>query len=77
VTFEDGEKLVIEAPGNSMDNFYVEDVLLNGGKLNVNFVTYSQLQAGGKMEFRMGSAPDKERGTNPGSYPYSMSTMTK
>jgi predicted alpha-1,2-mannosidase len=77
VTFEDGRKMVIEAPENSRENFYVEDVLLNGRKLNVNFVTHSQLQAGGKMEFRMGSAPDKERGINPGSYPYSMSTMTK
>ncbi len=77
VTFEDGRKMIIEAPENSRENFYVEDVLLNGRKLNVNFVTHSQLQAGGKMEFRMGSAPDKERGTNPGSYPYSMSTMTK
>jgi len=77
VTFEDGRKMVIEAPDNSRENFYVEDVLLNGRKLNVNFVTHSQLQAGGTMEFRMRSSPDKERGTNPGAYPYSMSTVTK
>jgi putative alpha-1,2-mannosidase len=77
VTFEDGQKLVIEAPENSNENLYVEDVLLNGSRLNVNFVTHSQLQKGGKMEFRMRSAPDTERGTKPGSYPYSMSTATK
>jgi predicted alpha-1,2-mannosidase len=77
VTFEDGRKLVIEAPENSRENFYVEDVLLNGRKLNVNFVTHSQLQTGGKMKFRMRSEPNKERGTNPASYPYSMSTPVR
>jgi predicted alpha-1,2-mannosidase len=77
VTFEDGQKLVIEAPENSRENLYMEDVLLNGSRLNVNYVTHSQLQKGGKMEFRMRSIPDKERGTKPGSYPYSMSTVTK
>ena len=77
VTFEDGGSLVIEAPENSAENFYVEEVLLNGRKLNVNFVTHSQLQAGGKMKFTMRSEPDTERGTNPASYPYSMSTAVK
>jgi putative alpha-1,2-mannosidase len=77
VTFEDGRKMVIEAPENSRENFYVENVLLNGRKLNVNFVTHSQLQTGGKMKFRMRSEPNKERGTHPASYPYSMSTAVR
>jgi predicted alpha-1,2-mannosidase len=77
VTFEDGRKLVIEAPENSKNNIYTDDVLLNGRKLNVNFVTHSQLQAGGELEFRMRLTPHLERGADPVSYPYSMSTVTK
>jgi predicted alpha-1,2-mannosidase len=77
VTFEDGRKLVIEAPENSNENIYVEDILLNGKRVDVNYITHSQLQAGGRLEFRMSSSPDKERGITASSYPYSMSTYSK
>ena len=77
VAFEGGHELVIAAPDNSNENIYTGKVLLNGRELNVNFVTHSQLQAGGKMEFRMRSAPYRERGTNPDSYPYSMSNAVR
>ncbi len=77
VTFEDGRKLVIEAPENSKENIYVKDVLFNGKKMNVNYITHSQLQTGGTLEFRMSSTPDRHRGTEPSSYPYSMSTAVK
>ncbi len=77
VTFEDGQQMVIEAPRNSDKNIYVEAIRLNGKRLNVNYVTHAQLQTGGKLEFTMRASPDKERGTNPVSYPYSMSTGTK
>src|SRR5665647_942712 len=77
VTFEDGRKMVIEAPENSNENIYVEDILLNGKRVDVNYITHSQLQAGGKLEFRMSSSPDKERGITASSYPYSMSTYSK
>ncbi len=74
VTLADGREMVISAPENSRDNVYVRDVLLNGKRMNVNYVTHSQLQAGGKMEFGMSPEPDSERGISPGSRPYSMST---
>jgi predicted alpha-1,2-mannosidase len=74
VTFEDGRKMVIEAPGNSSKNIYVDDVLLNGRGVNVNFVTHDQLQNGGKMVFRMRSSPNKTRGVSAEAYPYSMSS---
>jgi predicted alpha-1,2-mannosidase len=77
VTFEDGRQMVIEAPRNSNKNIYVEAIRLNGKKRDVSYITHSQLQAGGKLEFTMCASPDKERGTNTVSYPYSMSTGTK
>ena len=77
VTFEDGRKLIINASGNDKENVYVEGVTLNGKKIDVNYITHSQLQAGGKLEFRMRSTADRSRGTGPETYPYSMSTCSK
>jgi len=50
VTLADGKELVISAPDNSHMNVYIDKVLLNGRRLDVNYVTYAQLQAGGKLE---------------------------
>jgi len=77
ITFEDGRKLIINASGNDKENFYVEGVTLNSKKINVNYITHSQLQAGGKLEFRMRPTPDRSRGTRSEAYPYSMSTVTR
>jgi predicted alpha-1,2-mannosidase len=73
VTFEDGRRMIIDAPENNKENIYVGGVTLNGKKVKVNYITHSQLQTGGKLEFRMSSAPDKNRGTESEAYPYSMS----
>ncbi len=73
VTLSDGQKLVISAPENSSENIYVNDVLLNGRKTGVSFITHSQLQEGGRLEFRMNPRPDTVRGVSPAWWPYSMS----
>ena len=77
VKMADGKVLVIDAPANSPENVYVSDLSLNGKKVEVNYVTHSQLQAGGKLEFSMSPVPDRERGINPDSRPYSFSTRQK
>ena len=77
IKMSDGRELVIEAPENSPENIYVGDLFLNGKRVMVNYVTHSQLQAGGRMEFRMSPAPARERGTDPASRPYSFSTCRK
>lgn len=74
IRMADGRELVIDAPGNSPENVFVTDLLLNGKKLDVNYLTHQQLQAGGDLTFRMARVPDKKRGITPASYPYSMST---
>jgi len=74
VTLPDGSELVISAPDNSRENFYVKDARLNGKKLEVNYVTHEQLTAGGKLEFDMAGEPARERGTASSARPYSMST---
>jgi len=77
IKMADGRELMIDAPGNSPENIYVEDLLLNGRRVEVNYLTHTQLQAGGRMEFRMSPAPARERGTEPDSWPYSFSTRRK
>lgn len=74
VTLDDDSELVISAPGNGRNNVFVDRVYLNRKSVDVNYVTHSQLKAGGTLEFRMSSVPDRERGASPESYPYSFSS---
>ena len=74
LTFEDGKRFVIDAPGNSSRNVYVSSVNLNGRSDDLNYITHYELQRGGKLTFNMSGEPDYERGTEEGAFPYSMST---
>jgi len=74
LTFENGKKLLIEAPGNSSDNIYLRKVSLNGRKLTRNYLFHDELQKGGRLIFSMSDKPDSLRCTGEKSYPFSMST---
>jgi predicted alpha-1,2-mannosidase len=74
IKFENGNKLIIEAPGNNKENIYVSDILLNGKSLKRNYIKHGELQSGGKLTFEMQDAPDMVRGTSEDAYPFSMST---
>jgi len=53
-----GDKdLVIEAPGVSEKNIYVQKIELNGKTIAGNFITHKELMAGGKLLFTMGPKP--------------------
>jgi predicted alpha-1,2-mannosidase len=73
LNFENGKKLVIEAPANSKENVYVQSIKLNGKAIGNNFVKHGDLTRGGKLIFKMGPEPEKNRGTKEQAYPYSMS----
>jgi len=77
LSFENGKKLVIEAPQNSKDNIYVKDIKLNGKLIKNNFIRHNDLLNGGKLIFIMGAEAEKGRGVDEESYPYSMSTSDK
>ena len=72
LTLENGNKFVIDATNNSKENVYVNDVTLNGKSYNKNFLKHATIQNGGKLVFDMASQPNKNRGTEPSSFPYSM-----
>jgi predicted alpha-1,2-mannosidase len=77
VTLDFGKrhKLVIEAPDNSPENVYVKSIKLNGSRIDKNYITHEQLRNGGRLIFRMVSAPDSVRGTKVEAFPYSMSVV--
>jgi len=71
--FENGKKLVIEAPDNSRKNIYVKEIKLNGKPVSRNFIKHNELQGGGTLRFEMQDVPDKDRGTSEDAFPFSMS----
>jgi predicted alpha-1,2-mannosidase len=73
VTLENGKKIVINAPENSLQNRYISRVGLNGKTWDKNFFNYNELMKGAKIDFRMSSTPDYSRGTSAVSVPYSFS----
>jgi len=77
LNFENGKKLVMDAPGNSKENIYVKDIMLNKKEIKRNYILHSELQKGGTLKFIMQSQPDTNRGISSAAYPYSMSTQNK
>lgn len=52
-----GRKFTVSAPGNSRENIYVTAVRLNGKPHTHSWITYSDIVAGGTLEFDMGPEP--------------------
>ncbi|WP_276480964.1 GH92 family glycosyl hydrolase [Paraflavitalea pollutisoli] len=77
LTLDNGKKLVINAPANSDNNKYVQQVKRNGVVYSKNWVDHFDLFKGGTLDFNMGSTPNKSRGTSADAFPYSYSTDPK
>ena len=73
VSFGNGKKLVINAPNNNDTNKYIQSLQINGKLYDKNWVSHSELQKGGTMNFIMASTPNKKRGTSESAYPFSFS----
>ena len=73
ITLDNGKEIVIKAENNSKENRYVTDMTLNGKKYTKNYLTHDDLMKGAKINFKMGAAPEKTRGTNKTDFPYSFS----
>ena len=68
-----GEDFVIEAPENSAENRYIDNLSLNGKAYTRNYITHSDIMAGGKMTVSMSAEPNTQRGTSDEDRPYSFS----
>ena len=73
LSFENGKKLIINAPQNSDKNLYVQGVMLNGKPYANNWLNHFEMLKGGVMNFSMGAIPNKQRGTKDDNAPYSFS----
>ena len=73
VSLPDGKKIEIKAGDNSEQNVYISSMKVDGKKYSRNYLEHSDLVKGISIEFRMGSEPDKSRGTAAEDRPYSLS----
>ena len=73
VRLDNGKSLVISAPEASDTNKYVQAVQWNGKAVDKNWVNHFELLKGGTLQFKMGAAPNRQKGISQAAYPYSMS----
>jgi hypothetical protein len=51
---------------------YIKDVVLNGEKIDMNYITYDQIMNGGELVYTLAAEPCMERGVAPETAPYSL-----
>ncbi len=73
VHLENGNDLVVSAPGNSPDNVYVQGLTVNGEPWDRTYLPHDLLAAGAVLEFAMGPTPSAW-GTEPAAAPPSITT---
>ncbi|WP_435134882.1 glycoside hydrolase domain-containing protein [Actinacidiphila sp. bgisy144] len=59
ITYANGSKFTVKADGVSSSNYYVQSAKLNGAKFDNTWLDYSQIIAGGTLDFTMGAKPSK------------------
>ena len=72
----EGKTLEIRAHDNTSDNRYIASMTLNGRPYDKNFLEHDELIQGGVISCQMQSAPNRRRGTDTGSAPYSLTNGT-
>jgi predicted alpha-1,2-mannosidase len=77
LSLENGKEFVVEAEDNSSFNVYINGVTLNGDAYDLNWLTHDDIMKGGKLQLRMSTTPNKQRGIDTASRPYSMSRPLK
>lgn len=74
---ENGKEVVINAPENSANNLYIQDLKMNGKEYTKNYLNHADLMKGAVIDIKMGPTPNKNRGINKEDYPYSFSNEMK
>jgi putative alpha-1,2-mannosidase len=73
ISLPNGKNIAINAPNNNAENKYVNRLKINGSVYHRNWLSHSELQKGAILDFDMTAEPNKTRGSNLSSFPYSMS----
>ena len=74
---ENGKTVTINAKDNSAENRYIQQMTVNGTPYDKNYLTHDALTQGATINYVMSSTPNRSRGTQPASAPYSFSTAGK
>ncbi len=74
LTLPNGKTFEIKAPKVSDKNRYVKSVKLNGKTYDKMYITHGDILKGGVLEFVMDSNPNKKRGQDIETKPYSLTT---
>jgi predicted alpha-1,2-mannosidase len=72
INLENGKKFKITAENLSSKNIYINEVTLNGKKINRCYLNHSEIINGGDLKFIMSSKPNIDWATAADSLPYSM-----
>lgn len=59
INLENGQKFTVIAKNASAENIYIQSAKLNGEIYNKNYISHDDIISGGKLEFIMGSEPNK------------------
>lgn len=73
INFENGKKLIINAPNNTADTRYVQSVTFNGKAYTKNYFNHFDLQKGGIIDIKMSPTPNTQKGISQSDFPYSFS----
>jgi len=68
-----GKDIVLNAPKNSDQNRYVNQLTVNGKTYDKNWLSHEELLKGATLDFDMSATPNKTRGTSKDAAPFSMS----
>jgi predicted alpha-1,2-mannosidase len=69
INLENGKQFKIVARNADSKNIYIQSARLNGKKYNKNYLTHSDIIAGGTLEVVMGDKPNKSWGSSTKSIP--------
>lgn len=70
---ENGKQVIINAPGNSDENKYVQELKWNSSTYSKNYINHFELLKGADLHFEMSNSPNKLRGISTDDFPYSIS----
>lgn len=74
---ENGKQIVINAPANSKENYYIASSSLNGKAFTRSWISHQELTNGAVLDFTMTAQPNKQRGVAAEDVPYSFSLEKK
>jgi predicted alpha-1,2-mannosidase len=74
INLENGKKFIIKVKNLSAENYYVQDITLNGKPYNKLFLNHADIMNGGQFNFTMGNKPEMDVGKDNNTLPSSINT---